>query len=362
MKGAHKLDVLFEDKWIVIVDKPTGMLSVGYPGYPGKSAQDILTDLHRSRGKIRVQAVHRLDRDTSGVMMFALSAEARERIMDSWQEMVSERTYRAVCSRAPGAKPLPDAGVIDAPIAYNRQDVGYVPKTGDAALKDAEKAVTRFRVVARGARYDLVECELETGRKNQIRVHLAHLGHPIAGDEAYGIPGPDGATDDPIGRLCLHARVLAFTHPYTGTPHRFESPEPASFARAVGVTRSTDTRATAPRAADSRTDKAGKKNAEGTTATDKPAKPRAAAPAGVTGVTGEKVPRRQRGRDGMRRPTPESRAGEYFERDAEARPGDDERSAAKSAPLTPLRRKSRTRQGGEGSRFIPSAPKKGPKK
>lgn len=170
--------------------------------------------------------------------MFACTAESKETFMKDWQSIVTERTYRCVCARAPGARPLPDEGECDAPIAYNKYDVGFVPRTGDLkAQKEAEKAVTKFRVIARGARCDLVECELETGRKNQIRIHLAHQGHPVAGDGVYGTAGEDGSgkpiMDGPDGRLGLHARVLAFTHPFTGEQLRFEAPEPASFEKLV---------------------------------------------------------------------------------------------------------------------------------
>lgn len=317
MKKQHSLEVLFEDQWIVVVSKPSGMLSVGFPGSRGKTAEDILADMNRSRGKVRVSAVHRLDRDTSGVMMFALSVEAKKRIMDDWQDMVSERVYRAVCARPANAarasrdsraNELPDSGTIDAPLAYNRSDVAYVPKKGDAkALRDAEKAVTHFRVIERGARYDLVECSLETGRKNQIRAHMAHLGHPVAGDEVYGASsaaGQAGAPDSSAStgadratvaeRLCLHARVLAFTHPFTGAQHRFEVPEPESFAKLV---------------------KAG---------------------------GGEKpIPRRQRGKA--------PRAKDY------ARDDDNVKNIEDLKDLKPVPKKSRTRQDTGKSRFIPGS-------
>ncbi len=235
--AGTRLEILHEDQWIVVVDKPSGMLSVGFPGFHGKTAQDVLIDRYVNKGKRRITAVHRLDRDTSGVMMFACSAEAAERIMNEWQEMVSERVYRCVCARNPGAVPLPDQAVIDLPIAYNRQNVGFVPKgTEKLPGKEAERAVTRMRVVERGDAFDLVECDLETGRKNQIRVHLAHLGHPILGDEVYGKAFAD--TNGGIGRLALHARVLAFLHPFTDNRMRFESPEPASFLAAVRAKRS----------------------------------------------------------------------------------------------------------------------------
>jgi len=322
MKKTHSLEILFEDDWIVVVNKPSGMLSVGFPGYRGKTAQDILNERYRSRGKIRIAVIHRLDRDTSGIMVFAKSAESKKRFMDDWQEIVTERTYRCVCGKVHGAAPLEDSATINEPLAYNRYDVAFVPRPGDrAALKDAEKAITHYRVLARGPKYDLVECELETGRKNQIRAHMAHLGHPVAGDEVYGKELVDSSTRSegdasrdhdagPLGRLALHARVLAFTHPFTGTPHRFEEAESKDFERVVN-------------------EKAGrerKDSAKGT-ASDK----------------GEatRIPRRQRGKkpvDGARKSTAESRR---------------EREGETVTALKPIPKKSRTRQDSGKSRFIP---------
>ncbi|HOT61386.1 MAG TPA: RluA family pseudouridine synthase, partial [Treponemataceae bacterium] len=224
---ARGLAVLFEDKWLVVISKPAGMLSVGYPGFRGKTAQDVLAA--RYPGRDRIACVHRLDRDTSGVMVYARGAEAKKRMMSAWSTIVTERTYRCVALAPRDIPPLADEGTIDAPLAYNVHDVAYVPRPSDArARADALHAVTRYRVLARGSRADLVECELETGRKNQIRAHLAYLGHPIAGDEVYGraasrVAEPRGHA---ANRLALHARVLAFVHPFTGEALRFEEPEP----------------------------------------------------------------------------------------------------------------------------------------
>ena len=362
MKNAHSLEVLFEDQWIIVVNKPSGMLSVGFPGFHGKSAQDILTDMKKSKGKIRIAAVHRLDRDTSGVMMFACTAEAKERIMNDWQEIVSERTYRCVCERDVDAALLPDTGVVDAPIAYNRADVGYVPKSSDRkALKDAEKAVTRFRVIERGKDSDLVECELETGRKNQIRVHMAHIGHPVAGDDVYGsiakraagMPhGKQAQTD----RLALHARILAFTHPFTHEQKRFESPEPTSFIKLVSVKKPV----------------AGKAGANGKAGTGgKNDTVKTAGTTGKAGTSGKtdttagaktepsaeaiKIPRRQRGRQvkdgtvyGMEvKPS-------YGDRSQNGRPLREKKENIEDlSDLKPVPKQSRTKQIKGSSRFIP---------
>lgn len=241
--GKNSLEILFEDQWIIVVNKPSGMLSIGFPGSRTANAQDLLTEMKRSKGKQRIAVVHRLDRDTSGVMMFACTAEAKKKLMDGWQKIVTERTYRCVCARLEKALPLEDKGTIAAPLAYNKNDVAFVPKPGDAKmLKEAEKAVTHYKVLERGEIYDLVECELETGKKNQIRAHMAYLGHPVIGDDIYGAKETGEAFEtgktnsaSPIGRLALHARVLAFTHPFTGAVLRFELGESESFAKIIAV-------------------------------------------------------------------------------------------------------------------------------
>lgn len=227
-KRSNHLEILFEDKSLVIVVKPHGMLSTSFAGSRGKSAQDVLANHFRSRGKRTIYAVHRLDRDTSGVMMFALSEQLGKRIMDDWTNMVQERTYRCVCLREPGAAPLPESQTLKNEIAYNRYGIGFVP-LGPPQKKDRTvTAISKIRVLTRGAHADLVECDLVTGRKNQIRIQMAHLGHPISGDPNYG------NMRDSRNRLALHACVLAFTHPVTREALRFESREPKEFISLLG--------------------------------------------------------------------------------------------------------------------------------
>lgn len=228
--GKERLDVLFEDQWLIIVHKPSGMLSVPYPGSKARTALSVLEAILRKRGALSKQhhpcVVHRLDRDTSGVMMFALTESAQQKIMDSWHTMVTERLYRAVAENPKDARSvLPETGVINAPLAFNAHTMGYVPQP-DAHVETVT-ARTHYRVLERGESHTLFELSLDTGRKNQIRAHLASRGYPLAGDENYR------AATDPFHRLALHARTLAFTHPYTGEAMRFEVPEPAEWAAYV---------------------------------------------------------------------------------------------------------------------------------
>ncbi|MCF0242960.1 MAG: RluA family pseudouridine synthase [Treponema sp.] len=243
--GREKLEILFEDQWIVVVNKPSGMLSCPYPGSKNRTAQSVLEEIMRKRGTLNSHhkplVVHRLDRDTSGVMMFALTEPAQKKIMDTWHQMVTERLYHAVAENPSDAKMmLPDFGLIDDPLAFNAYNVGFVPKAGDKSNRKPSKhedsiyerhldskgnfktvpARTHFCIKERGKVYTLFELSLDTGKKNQIRAHLASKGYPLAGDENFR------AKSDPFMRLALHARTLEFNHPFTGEHMKFEVPEP----------------------------------------------------------------------------------------------------------------------------------------
>ncbi len=228
--GREKIEILYEDDDLVVILKPTGLLSVPYPGSKSRTALDLLEKILRGRGELskshKPLTVHRLDRDTSGVMMFALNEATQKKVMDSWHKMVTERLYRAVAenpkkNRGHGKNfdPLPDFGMIDDPLAQNACHVGYVPQKKDEHTKTVV-ARTHYRVVERGSTHTLFELSLDTGRKNQIRAHLASKGYPLAGDENYR------ANTDPFHRLMLHARTLDFIHPTTGKKMHFEVPEP----------------------------------------------------------------------------------------------------------------------------------------
>ncbi len=231
--GREKIEILYQDQWIVVINKDSGLLSVPYPGSKVRTAQSVLEQLLRKQGSVNAKhkpyVVHRLDRDTSGVMMFALTEQAQRVIMDTWHKMVTERLYHALAEITPAARkaPLPASGLIDDPLAQNAHNVGFVPKTGDLDKKGhAFKTVaarTHYKQIIEGNTHVLFELSLDTGKKNQIRAHLAAHGYPLAGDEEHR------ALTDPFGRLCLHARTLEFDHPFTGEHLKFEVPEPAEW-------------------------------------------------------------------------------------------------------------------------------------
>lgn len=208
------IKILYEDKHIVVVDKPAGILSVSTAFEKGKTVHALLKDKYHPK---RVFVVHRLDQDTSGIMLFALSEEARDALKGIFEEHNIERAYSGIVE---GNMP-PGSGTWE---SYLVEDGNYyVRETADP--NEGRIAITHYEVHAISKKHTWLNLTLETGRKNQIRVHCSKAGHPIAGDKKYG------AKSNPIKRLCLHAHLLAFTHPITHKKMRFESEVPQSFYR-----------------------------------------------------------------------------------------------------------------------------------
>jgi 23S rRNA pseudouridine1911/1915/1917 synthase len=206
------LEILHVDDDLVVVDKPTGLLTVS----AGRRGSDptVLTLLGpQLAGSPRLFPCHRLDRETSGLLLVPRNKRTQERMFASWADV--EKVYVAL---ADGSLE-DDAGLIDAALYEHPRSLSVSVRDGP----DARSARTRFRVLERGPSRTLVELTLETGRKHQIRVHLRHLGHPVIGDARYG-----GGKKE-AKRLCLHAQRLAFAHPTTGERLRFESAVPALF-------------------------------------------------------------------------------------------------------------------------------------
>ena len=218
-----RLKLLYEDDDIIVVEKGYGLLSVGIPNPSKKkieSAYDILRDyLKRKDPRNKLFVVHRLDRDTSGVMMFAKNEEAQETLRHNWNNFILERLYVALLE----GFVKEEEGVIKSRLTENSQYKVYSTENDE----EGKLAVTRYKVIGRGHGLSLVEFTLDTGRKNQIRVHASEMGHPISGDRKYG------ATQNRIGRLSLHARTLRFAHPVTRKDMYFESPVPYSFYKAI---------------------------------------------------------------------------------------------------------------------------------
>ncbi|MEK6372146.1 MAG: RluA family pseudouridine synthase [Acidobacteriota bacterium] len=210
------LTILHEDADVIVVLKAHGLLTVATERERETTAQAHLnTYLGAVRREERVHVVHRLDRETSGVLVFAKNFHARERMKEQFAEHSVERMYVAIVEGAIE----PPRGTIRSHL-FERRDLKMVsvePRPG------AKLAVTHYRTVKSSAKYSMLEVTLETGRKNQIRAHLSEAGHPVVGDRMYG------ATTNPLDRLGLHAKHLAFIHPTTGKKLTFNAPVPASF-------------------------------------------------------------------------------------------------------------------------------------
>jgi 23S rRNA pseudouridine1911/1915/1917 synthase len=206
-----KLEIIHQDKDLIAINKPPGLLSVGTAKENKQHALALLrTQLSRGKNSVQLWPVHRLDRDTSGILLFATSKEVREAVMDKWP--VSQKTYLAVVN----ATPKEDNGTINQPLRLDdkeyRMHVGKHPS--------AKKAVTHYTVQQRKDTRSLLEVNIETGRQHQIRAHMAWLGHPVIGDERYGTKG---------GRMGLHAYRLKIYHPIKKNTLELEIDAPRDF-------------------------------------------------------------------------------------------------------------------------------------
>lgn len=212
---SRYVKIVYEDRWLVVVEKNIGILSMA-AGHSSLNVKSVLDDYFlKSRQKCRAHVVHRLDRDTSGLMVYAKDIETEQILEHNWHQIVYDRRYVAVVS----GEMEQDNGTIANWLKDNKAYITYSSSTDNGG----KYAVTHFQVLNRTTEHSLVEYKLETGRKNQIRVHSADMGHPVCGDMKYG----NG--DDPLHRLCLHAYMLCFTHPVTGEPMEFSTPIPTAF-------------------------------------------------------------------------------------------------------------------------------------
>ena len=214
------MKIHFEDEHLIVIHKPRNLLSVASESEREKTAYHFLGDYVRggqARSRERIFIVHRLDQETSGLMVFARTSEAKELLQKNWDQ--NEKRYFAIVEGAPKS----ERGVLESDLDESRPHKVYsVP-----ASNLTRHAVTHYQVLKRNARMTLLELRLVTGRRHQIRVQLAEIGCPIIGDERYA------ARTDPAKRLGLHACLLKFRHPITGQDLQFESPLPPELAKLI---------------------------------------------------------------------------------------------------------------------------------
>lgn len=207
--------IVYEDPQIIVIEKAPGILSMA-TSHHAFCVKQVLDDyFHRTHQKCTAHVVHRLDRDTSGLLVYAKTLQAEQILEHNWRDIVTDRRYLALVS---GELPQKQ-GSVESWLKDNKAYFTYSSPVDNGG----KYALTHYRVLRTDGKHSLVELKLETGRKNQIRVHMQDLGHPVCGDIKYG----NG--DDPIGRLALHAYRLNFYHPMTGEPLRFETPVPKGF-------------------------------------------------------------------------------------------------------------------------------------
>ena len=217
-KSRH-IKLVYEDQYLVVIEKNVGVLSMA-AGHSSLNVKKILDDYFTlTRQKCNAHVVHRLDRDTSGLMIYAKDIKTEQMLEHNWHQTVYDRRYVALVSGVMED----DEGTIANWLKDNKSYFTYSSPVDNGG----KYAITHFRVLDRSNYHSLVEFRLETGRKNQIRVHCSDMGHPICGDIKYG----NG--DDPVGRLCLHAYVLCFTHPITHERMEFSTRIPGIFLNQI---------------------------------------------------------------------------------------------------------------------------------
>lgn len=217
-KSNKSMSIIYEDDDLIVIDKPAGMLSISTDNEHENTAFHMVNNYVKSQNRDkRIFIVHRLDRETSGVMLLAKSERIKHALQENWDETAIRRGYIAVVEgkvRTPG-------GTIKSRLKQTKTLLVYSSKNGN----DGKTAITNYKLLLSSDKYSMLDIDLKTGRKNQIRVHMNDIGHPVVGDKKYG------ATIDPLGRLALHASVLIIKHPSSGEIMHFEAKTPAVFAK-----------------------------------------------------------------------------------------------------------------------------------
>ena len=211
-------EILFENEELLVINKPAGLLSIANEKEKTRTAYHMVTDYVKNQNMDnRVFIVHRLDKETSGVLIFARNEELKRAFQEGWNERIIRRGYTAVVEGVPEE----EKGTVR---SYLIETATHLVFSGDPG-PNAKEAITHYRTLKTGGGFAMLDVEIDTGRKNQIRVHMKDLEHPIAGDKRYD------AETNPLGRLCLHAGELILRHPLTGEELTFRARTPKEFHR-----------------------------------------------------------------------------------------------------------------------------------
>ena len=219
-KTRSNLPIIYEDNEIIVINKPSGLLSIASDKEKSSTAYRMLSDYVQQKDKHnRIFVVHRLDEDTSGVLMVAKNPDIQKALQDNWNDIVSKRGYYAIVE---GQMPNKE-GTVKSYLKKNAQNLMYSSKD-----KNGQFSVTHYKVMKENDKYSLLDVNIDTGRKNQIRVHMGDLGHNVIGDDKYGNPS------NPLKRLGLHAYCLELKHPINGKHMKFTAPMPKEFESLFG--------------------------------------------------------------------------------------------------------------------------------
>lgn len=214
----YNLDILYEDKYLIVINKPSGLLSISNDKEKDITAYRMVSDYVKENNKNKyIFVVHRLDQDTSGILMFCKDEQIRDKMQDNWNTIVKKRGYMAIVDGK-----MNGSGTIHTYLMENRNQFVYSSKN-----KEGKEAITHYSVIKNNNNYSLVQVFIDTGRRNQIRVHLSEKGYPIVGDKKYK------CKSNPIKRLCLHANILEFIHPVTKKLVHIESKMPSEFKNVI---------------------------------------------------------------------------------------------------------------------------------
>lgn len=216
-KTRSNLPILYEDSEFIVINKPSGLLSIASDKEKGSTAYRMLSDYVQQKDKHnRIFVVHRIDEDTSGVLIMAKNPTIQKQMQDHWNELVTKRGYFAIVE----GKMDEPSGTVKSYLKKNAQNLMYSSKKAG----DGQLSITHYKVIKEKDNYSLLDINIDTGRKNQIRVHMGDLGHYVIGDDKYGEPS------NPIKRLGLHAYCLEFKHPVSGKIMKFNAPIPKEFS------------------------------------------------------------------------------------------------------------------------------------